>query len=118
MDNCVAAVTVAVAAYRSRKQRSKHINDMVLVLKLFNEDDAIVPREHISCLCNVRRAAAITCSVHKDYYQMLLEAACTVLFEWHIAAFELHSCDCASPKRSKTTCCATPQLKVGTQGRQ
>ena len=30
---------------------------------------------------------------------MPLEAACSVLFAWHVAAYELHSCGCASPKR-------------------
>ena len=47
---------------------------------------------------------------------MPLEAACTALFAWHVAAFELHSCGCASPKRLKTTYCTTPRLKVGVQG--
>ena len=56
MDYCDAAVTVAVAAYRRRKQRIKNINQLAPVLGLFDEEDAIVSREHICSLCNVRRS--------------------------------------------------------------
>ena len=56
MDDCVAAMTAAVAAYRRRKQRIKNNNQLVLVLVLVDEEDAIVFREHIGSLCNVRRA--------------------------------------------------------------
>ena len=42
MDDCVAAVTVAVAAYRRRKQRIKYNNQLALVLGLLDEEDAIV----------------------------------------------------------------------------
>ena len=62
MDDCVAAVTVAVAACRRRKQRIKYIYQLALVLGLLDEEDAIVSREHICRFCNVRRAA-ITSSV-------------------------------------------------------
>ena len=57
MDDCVAAVTVAVAAYRRRKLRIKNINQLALVLGLLDEEDVIVSRELICSLCNVRRAA-------------------------------------------------------------
>ena len=57
MDDYVAAVTVAVAAHRRRKQRIKNINLLVLVLGLLDEEDAIVSREQICSFCNVRRAA-------------------------------------------------------------
>ena len=53
MDDYVAAVTVAVAAYRRRKQRIKNINKLALVLGLLDEEDAVVSREHICSLCNV-----------------------------------------------------------------
>ena len=54
----------------------------------------IVSREYKICsLCNARRTTP------RD--RLSLEAACTVLFASHVAAFELHSCGCASPKRSK-----------------
>ena len=45
MDDYVSAVTVAVAAYRRRKQRIKNINQLALVLGLLDEEDAIVSRE-------------------------------------------------------------------------
>ena len=46
-DDCIAAVTVAVAAYRRRKQRIKNINQLALVLGLLDEKDAVVSRENI-----------------------------------------------------------------------
>ena len=63
MDDYVAAVTVAVAAYRRRKERIKNINQLLLVLGLLDEEDAIVSRERICSPCNVHRAA-VTSSVH------------------------------------------------------
>ena len=60
MDDYVAAVTVAVAAYRRRKQTIKNINQLTLVLGLLDEEDAIVSREHIYSFCNVRRAAVMS----------------------------------------------------------
>ena len=51
----------------------------------------------VAFLCNVYRTA-VTFSVHLDLLS-LLEAACTVLFPWHVAAFEMHLlCGCVSPK--------------------
>ena len=48
LDDCVAAVTVAVAAYRRRKQRIKNINQLAIVLGLLDEEDtAVVSRENI-----------------------------------------------------------------------
>ena len=47
MDNCVAVVMAAVAAYRCRKQRTKNIDQLPLVLGLVDEEDAILSREHI-----------------------------------------------------------------------
>ena len=58
-DDYVGAVTVEVAAYRCRKHRIKNINRLALVLGLLDEDDAVVSREHICSLCNVRGAAAV-----------------------------------------------------------
>ena len=46
-DDCVTAVTVAVAAYRRRKQRIKNTNQLALVLGLLDEEDAVVSRENI-----------------------------------------------------------------------
>ena len=46
-DDCVAAVTVAVAAYRRRKQIIKNTNQLALVLGLLDEEDAVVSRENI-----------------------------------------------------------------------
>ena len=46
-DDCVAAGTVAVAAYRRRKQRIKNTNQLALVLGLLDEEDAVVSRENI-----------------------------------------------------------------------
>ena len=46
-DDCVVAVTVAVAAYRRRKQRIKNTNQLALVLGLLDEEDAVVSRENI-----------------------------------------------------------------------
>ena len=63
MGDYVAAVTVAVAAYRRRKQRIKNVNKLALVLGLLDEKDAIVSREHICSLCNVRRAP-VTSSIY------------------------------------------------------
>ena len=48
MDDYIAAVTVAVAAYYRRcKQRIENINQLVLILRLLDEEDAIVCQEHI-----------------------------------------------------------------------
>ena len=47
LDDCVAAVTDAVAAYRRRKQRIKNTNQMALVLGLLDEEDAVVSRENV-----------------------------------------------------------------------
>ena len=44
-DDCVAAVTVVVAAYRRRKQRIKNTNQLALVLGLLDAEDAVVSRE-------------------------------------------------------------------------
>ena len=74
----------------------------------------------VAFLCNVYRTA-VTFSVQiiclkrnlnaPRPFLSLLEAACTVLFPWHVAAFEMHLlCGCVSPKRSKTMCCTTPRL--------
>ena len=46
-DDFVAAVTVAVAAYRRRKQGIKNTNQLALVLALLDEEDAVVYRENI-----------------------------------------------------------------------
>ena len=46
-DDCVAAVTVAMAPYRRRKQRIKNTNQLALVLGLLEEEDAVVSRENI-----------------------------------------------------------------------
>ena len=49
MDDYVAAVTVAEAAYRRRKQRIKNINQLAVILGLLKEEDAInrVPRTYL-----------------------------------------------------------------------
>ena len=59
MDDCVAAVTAAVAAYSRREQRIKNVNQVSLVPR---GRDAIVAREHICSLCNVHRTASVTFS--------------------------------------------------------
>ena len=46
-DDCVAAVTAAVAAYRRRKQRIKNTNQLALVLGLIDKEDAVVSPENI-----------------------------------------------------------------------
>ena len=106
MDDCVAATTVAVEAYRRRKQRIKNISQLALVLGLLDEEVAIVPREHV---CNLRN---VPCTAGTSSVQILYcwEVTYNILFAWHVSAFELHSCGCASPKRSKTTGCTTPRL--------
>ena len=50
MDDRAAAVAAAVEAYRHRKHQEHQ-------LALVQEEDAIVSREHICSLCNVRRTA-------------------------------------------------------------
>ena len=62
MDDCVPAVAAAVAPNRRRKQRIKSINQMALALVLLDVEDAIVSREHIWSLCNLRHTA-VTFSV-------------------------------------------------------
>ena len=42
MDDCIAAVAAAVAAYRRREQIIKTIYQLALVLELLDEEDAIV----------------------------------------------------------------------------
>ena len=73
----------------------------------------------VAFLCNVYRTAVtfsvqIIClkkNLNARRPLSLLEAACTVLFPWHVAAFEMHLlCGCVSPKRSKTMCYTTPRL--------
>ena len=54
MDNCVAAMAIAVAAHRRLKQRVKKIDQLALVLGLLDEENAIVSREHICSLCVVQ----------------------------------------------------------------
>ena len=64
-----------------------------------------VPRKYLSeafAACVVQLYLLCT-----DYYSRLHSS---VLVAWNIAAFELHSCGCASPKRLKTTCCTIPRL--------
>ena len=73
---------------------------------LLDVEDAIVAREHI---CKPLQCASYCRYVLGTDY-MMLEGACTVLFAWDVAALEMHSCGCASPKRSKTTCHTTPGL--------
>ena len=58
MDDCVASVTAAVAAYLRRK----NFNQLALVLKLLGEEDAVVSRENICGLCNLHRTAAVVTS--------------------------------------------------------
>ena len=85
MDDSVAAVTGAVAAYRRRKQRIKNINKLELILGLLDVEDAIVSQENIRSFCNLRRTAAVSYVLGTDYY-MLLEVTCTGLFAWHVAS--------------------------------
>ena len=116
MDDYVAAVAAAMAAYRRRKQRIKNIDLLALVMGLFDDKDAIMSQNDTITYLDV--ALAYSCVLGTNY--MLLEAACTALFAWHVATCQLHSCDCAiksyininSPTRSKTTCCAMPRLQV------
>ena len=65
IDDCFAAVTVAVAAYRRCKQRMENINQLlalVLGVGLLHVEDTIVAREYICSLCNACRTA-VTSSV-------------------------------------------------------
>ena len=75
MDDCVAAMTVAVAAYRRRKQIIKNISQLALVLGLLDEEVAIVPREHV---CNLRNVlcTAVTSSVQILYCWRSLTTYC------------------------------------------
>ena len=58
MDDCVAAVTAAVAVYRRRKQRIVNINHLALVLEVARRGRCNrVPRTYICSLCHVRRTA-------------------------------------------------------------
>ena len=45
MDDCVAAVAAAVAAYRRRKQRIKNIDQLALVRGLLDEEDATMSQD-------------------------------------------------------------------------
>ena len=47
MNDCVATVATAVAEYRRRKQRTKNIDQLPLVLGLLDDEDAIMCQEHI-----------------------------------------------------------------------
>ena len=66
MDDCDAAVTAAVVAYRYRKQKIDDINQVALVLGLLDVEGAIIFREHTCSLYNVRRTA-VTPSVQIKY---------------------------------------------------
>ena len=65
-DDCVAAVMVAVAAYRRRKQRIKNTNQLALVLGLLDEEDAVVSRENI-CMLPLKRASCSSYVLGTDY---------------------------------------------------
>ena len=65
-DDCVAAVTVAVAAYRRRKQIIKNTNQLALVLGLLDEEDAVVSRENI-CMYPLKRASRSNYVLCTDY---------------------------------------------------
>ena len=58
MDDCVAAVSAAVAAYRRRKQRIKYISQLTLVLGLLYEEDTTLYSSY------VLGGTAVTSSVH------------------------------------------------------
>ena len=47
MDDYVAAVTAAVAAYRRLNQRIKNINQLALIIGLLDVEDVVLSREHI-----------------------------------------------------------------------
>ena len=95
VDDCVAAVTAVVAAYRRRKQRIENIDQLALVL-------GAAPRARGRCNRGSRthQMEPWQCESYSSYvlgtdYMFkynLLGAACTVLFAWHVATFELHSC--------------------------
>ena len=54
MDNCVAVVMAAVAAYRCRKQRTKNIDQLPLVLGWSTRKTQSCPENISKCsLCNV-----------------------------------------------------------------
>ena len=53
-----------MAKYRRRKQRIKNNSQFTLVLGLLDEEHAVVSREDICSLCNVR-GAAVTSSAHR-----------------------------------------------------
>ena len=60
MDDCVAAVAVAVAAYRRCKPRIKNIDQLALVLGLLDDEGVIVSRERTCILfCNVGRTSSV-----------------------------------------------------------
>ena len=45
MDDCVAAVADAVAAYRCRKRTIKNIAQLALVLRLLDEENVIMSQD-------------------------------------------------------------------------
>ena len=67
MDDCIAAVMAAVEVFRRRNERIKNINQLTLVQELVDEEDAIVSRERVCSLCNMRRTA-VTSSVKMICY--------------------------------------------------
>ena len=76
MDDCVAAVTAAVAPYRRRKQRIKNMNHLALVLGLLDEEDAIVSRVSVCSVRNARRAAVTSSVQIIRWYWMPLARYC------------------------------------------
>ena len=60
MDACIVEMTAAVATFRRRKQIIEDTNQLALVSGLIIVKDAIVSREHIYSLCNVRCTAVMS----------------------------------------------------------
>ena len=89
MDDCIVKMTAAVTTFRRRKQIIEDTNQLALVSGLFIVKDAIVSQEHIYSRCDVPCTRYSSYVLGTDF--ILLEAAYTVvLFEWHVAAFELY----------------------------
>ena len=104
MDDCVAEVVAAVAAYRRRKQRIKNIDQLPLVLGLLDEEDGIICSLHFFLPLQQSRPRYGLDAVGDGFLPS------TVLHGTLRHACQLHSCGCATATRSKTTCCATQRF--------
>ena len=111
MDDCVAAVTAAVAAYRRLKNKIKNIG-WYSFWGLLDLEDTFVSREHICSFCNVRRTAGsssvqirkcwrpfVQYCLHGTLRPSSRNRVVVQVSPWHGAGHDLRSCGACTTTR-------------------